>query len=77
MNRYLSSYGDPRMPHADVIDWIEDFPLDETRNYIQRVLENAVVYSRIDPDTNRSRVGGQALSDYLGGMDHIGPTLSR
>ena len=77
VNRYLSSYGDPRMPHADVIDWIEDFPLDETRNYIQRVLENAVVYSRIDPDTNRSRVGGQALSDYLGGMDHIGPTLSR
>ncbi|AEI37422.1 MAG: lytic transglycosylase domain-containing protein [Zymomonas mobilis subsp. pomaceae] len=77
VNRYLSSYGDPRLANVDVIDWIEDFPLDETRNYIQRVLENAVVYSRIDPDTNRSRVGGQALSDYLGGMNHIGPTLSQ
>jgi soluble lytic murein transglycosylase len=29
---------------VDVLDWIESIPFSETRNYVQRVLENAVVY---------------------------------
>ena len=28
----------------DMVDWIENIPIDETRNYVQRVLENLQVY---------------------------------
>jgi soluble lytic murein transglycosylase len=34
--------GDPRV--SDPVDWIEQIPFGETRNYVQRVLENAQVY---------------------------------
>jgi hypothetical protein len=34
--------GDPRA--TDPIDWIEQIPFGETRNYVQRVLENTEVY---------------------------------
>ena len=27
-----------------MIDWIEEIPYAETRNYVQRVMENAVIY---------------------------------
>jgi soluble lytic murein transglycosylase len=27
-----------------MIDWIEMIPFNETRNYVQRVLENVVIY---------------------------------
>ena len=39
-----SPYGDPRDPKIDPIDWVERIPLSETRNYVQRVLENLQVY---------------------------------
>ena len=42
--RWIETYGDPRNPDADVIDWIELIPFGETRNYVQRVLENVQVY---------------------------------
>ncbi len=40
--RWLAANGDPRT--GDPIDWIEQIPFSETRNYVQRVLENAQVY---------------------------------
>ena len=36
--------GDPRDPGVDPIDWIESIPFPETRNYVQRVIENLEVY---------------------------------
>jgi soluble lytic murein transglycosylase len=36
--------GDPRSAAVDPIDWIERIPFTETRNYVQRVLENAQIY---------------------------------
>ena len=42
--RWVETYGDPRLPDVDVIDWIELIPFGETRNYVQRVLENMQVY---------------------------------
>ena len=42
VNKWLKANGDPRMPGVDIIQWIEDIPLFETRDYVQRVLENAV-----------------------------------
>ena len=52
---WLSTYGDPRIGVAaggvDMLDWIEQIPFTETRNYVQRVVENAVVYRALDPAT--------------------------
>lgn len=51
VSRWLQFYGDPRAADADPIDWIESIPYGETRNYVQRVLEAATVYSqRLDSD---------------------------
>ncbi|HJN04568.1 MAG TPA: lytic transglycosylase domain-containing protein, partial [Alphaproteobacteria bacterium] len=44
VNRWIRTYGDPRTPDVDAIDWIELMPFEETRNYVQRVLENLQVY---------------------------------
>lgn len=41
---WLRDYGDPRDNGVDVIDWIETMPIYETRNYVQRVLENLHLY---------------------------------
>jgi soluble lytic murein transglycosylase len=44
VNDWIVRYGDPRDPKIDRIDWVERIPLSETRNYVQRVLENLQVY---------------------------------
>ena len=44
VEKWLRTYGDPRGGVIDPIDWIELVPFSETRNYIQRVLESALVY---------------------------------
>lgn len=50
---WLARYGDPRgKPIDEVVDWIERIPFEETRNYVQRVMENYQVY--------KSRLGQKA-----------------
>ena len=49
--RWMREYGDPRAGEIDPIDFIESIPFSETRNYVQRVLENTQVY--------RFRLAGQ------------------
>ncbi|HKX90605.1 MAG TPA: transglycosylase SLT domain-containing protein [Sphingopyxis sp.] len=62
VNKWLRANGDPRSGTIEMVDWIEAIPIFETRNYVQRVLENAVVY-----DTLRDQPLPQApLSFYLG-----------
>jgi soluble lytic murein transglycosylase len=41
----VAQHGDPRDPKVDAVDWVERIPLAETRNYVQRVMENLQVYS--------------------------------
>ncbi len=41
---WLEEYGDPRHRSVNKIDWIENIPYRETRNYVQRVLESLHVY---------------------------------
>jgi soluble lytic murein transglycosylase len=41
---WLRDYGDPRGGKVDMVDWIENIPINETRNYVQRVLENLQIY---------------------------------
>jgi soluble lytic murein transglycosylase len=44
VRRWVEANGDPRDSSVDPIDWIEMIPFSETRNYVQRVLENIEVY---------------------------------
>jgi soluble lytic murein transglycosylase len=65
VRKWLTANGDPRMPGVDVIDWIEAIPFSETRGYVQRVLENAVVYDTLNPSTALIPKQNR-LSAYLG-----------
>jgi soluble lytic murein transglycosylase len=44
VREWVKQHGDPRDPNVDPIDWVERIPLSETRNYVQRVMENLQVY---------------------------------
>jgi soluble lytic murein transglycosylase len=50
VKKWIAKYGDPRDPNVDPVDWVERIPFAETRNYVQRIMENVQVY--------RSRFGG-------------------
>ncbi|MEM9735500.1 MAG: lytic transglycosylase domain-containing protein [Pseudomonadota bacterium] len=55
VDQWIAAYGDPRRPGAtleDMIDWMETIPFNETRNYVQRVMEGLYVY--------RARLSGRA-----------------
>jgi len=42
--QWIRELGNPGQSWTDTVDWIESIPFGETRNYIQRVLENLQVY---------------------------------
>ncbi len=65
VRKWLRNNGDPRAGEIAILDWIEAIPLSETRGYVQRVLENAVVYDTINPDP-KYRHERNPLSFYLG-----------
>lgn len=44
VREWVQARGDPRDPKVDPVDWVERIPLSETRNYVQRVMENVLVY---------------------------------
>jgi soluble lytic murein transglycosylase len=44
VKRWIKNNGDPRKIDINIIDWIERIPFHETRNYVQRVLENLHIY---------------------------------
>ena len=47
VSRWLKKYGDPRKNEIDTIDFLEHIRFAETRNYVQRVIENIHVYKYI------------------------------
>lgn len=65
VNRWIRANGDPRDPNVDVVEWIEAIPFAETRTYVWRVLENAVVYDLLHPGQARMPATHR-LSGYLG-----------
>ena len=64
VKKWIERYGDPRDPKVDAVDWVELIPFSETRNYVQRIMENLQVY--------RARFGGgtrlQIEADLRRGM---------
>jgi len=64
VDRWLKEFGDPRRGKVDIIDWIEEIPIYETRNYIQRVMESYYIYKlRLSekPKTVLALTAGQKL----------------
>ena len=59
--QWLSEHGDPRNGSADTADWIELIPFGETRNYVQRILENLQVYRFRRGDRERAFTLAQDL----------------
>src|SRR5262249_23543496 len=52
VQQWVAQHGDPRDPAVDAVDWVEDIPFAETRNYVQRVMENLEAYrARFDAKT--------------------------
>jgi soluble lytic murein transglycosylase len=49
VDEWLATYGDPRQGNIRMLDWMELIPFGETRNYVQRVIENVAVYRARDP----------------------------
>ncbi len=45
VTEWVERYGDPRSSKVDAVDWVERIPYTETRNYVQRVMENLQVYN--------------------------------
>jgi soluble lytic murein transglycosylase len=62
VEEWLVTYGDPR-GGVDLLDWIEQIPFAETRNYVQRVVENMAVYRAMTPATARQP---HPLAGFLG-----------
>lgn len=65
VKEWIDAYGDPRRNGVDPIDWVERISISETRNYVQRVMENFVVYrakfgdrDTRAPQTDLARVDG-------------------
>ena len=65
VRKWVNRYGDPRNSNVDTLRWIEQIPFSETKGYVQRVMENSVVYDRLNPTLplNQPSV---SLSTYLG-----------
>jgi soluble lytic murein transglycosylase len=66
VREWVKQFGDPRDPNVDAVDWVERIPLAETRNYVQRVMENLQVYrARFD-----SGASVMSKSDRRDGVAH-------
>jgi peptidoglycan lytic transglycosylase len=66
VEQWIAQHGDPRDPKVDAVDWVERIPFSETRNYVQRVMENMQVYRKrfgetaktIEPNLHRAAMNG-------------------
>jgi hypothetical protein len=64
VQQWMAQHGDPRDPKVDAVDWVERIPFSETRNYVQRVMENLQVYRRrfgentatVEPNLHRAAI---------------------
>ncbi len=61
VQEWIAKHGDPRDAKVDAVDWVERIPISETRNYVQRVMENLAVY--------RVRFGAAAAATVQRGAD--------
>jgi soluble lytic murein transglycosylase len=79
VREWVAKHGDPRNPKVDAVDWVELIPLAETRNYVQRVMENLQVYAArlgakvatVEPNLHRAMtVDPHAKPTYVNATPH-------
>ena len=63
VRKWIDRYGDPRS-QVDMLKWIEAIPYTETRAYVQRVIENSVVYDSLR--SSEQQQSALHVSRYLG-----------
>ncbi|MXP29105.1 transglycosylase SLT domain-containing protein [Porphyrobacter algicida] len=64
VNKWLAANGDPRTGSVPWVKWIEEIPIYETKNYVQRVIENAADYEQLYPGKLNGR-SPRTVSDFL------------
>jgi soluble lytic murein transglycosylase len=64
VRKWIDRYGDPRS-QVDMLKWIEAIPYSETRAYVQRVIENSVVYDSMRTPAQQQQASLH-VSRYLG-----------
>ncbi|MGO9004937.1 MAG: lytic transglycosylase domain-containing protein [Beijerinckiaceae bacterium] len=60
VKEWIEAHGDPRSLGVDPIDWVERIPLAETRNYVQRVMENLFMYRASFANPQPTQGNGEA-----------------
>jgi soluble lytic murein transglycosylase len=55
VKEWIDAHGDPRTEGVDPIDWVERIPFEETRNYVERVMENLAMYQASFAETKTAR----------------------
>jgi soluble lytic murein transglycosylase-like protein len=73
VQQWVAQHGDPRDPKVDAVDWVERIPFAETRNYVQRVMENLQVYcarfgartATVEPNLHRAANVGSRIEQRL------------
>jgi soluble lytic murein transglycosylase len=73
VQQWVAQHGDPRDPSVDAVDWVERIPFAETRNYVQRVMENLQVYcarfgartATVEPNLHRAANVGSLTGQRL------------
>ncbi|WP_137388088.1 transglycosylase SLT domain-containing protein [Rhodoligotrophos defluvii] len=57
VSEWNARFGDPRKGEIDPIDWVEAIPFQETREYVQKIMANVMVYrSRLAPREMRGMI---------------------
>jgi soluble lytic murein transglycosylase len=74
VKRWITAFGDPRSPTVDPIDWVEEIPFNETRNYVQRVLENTEIYRiRLDGHDEKLRITDELYAPNMPPVKVLAP----
>jgi len=76
VQEWVAKHGDPRDPKIDAVDWVERIPLAETRNYVQRVMENLQVYgarmgarlATVEPNLHRVTTIARVKPTFVDGV---------
>jgi soluble lytic murein transglycosylase len=83
VQQWMAQHGDPRDPKVDAVDWVERIPFSETRNYVQRVMENLQVYrsrfgeNTATAETNLHRAAAVEQPSERTPLEHPAATVER
>ena len=78
VRQWVAQHGDPRDPKIDAVDWVERISLPETRNYVQRVMENLQVYAArlgasvatVEPNLHMTTINSRAKPTFVDAIPH-------